>query len=161
MRVFYSITLRERLHFTLFRRLSIMRSKRVSADEQFRLIMECRQSGLSDYQWCQLHDINPGTFYNWISRLRKRGIEIPAPAIPHENQSLCSQDVVKVDLIPEPVPFPEQMEQTTSILPTIAKDTHPTVEIMIGNAVIRFCNDADPKMIETTLRCLGGAAHAG
>lgn len=41
-----------------------MRSKRISADEQFQLIMECRRSGLSDYQWCQMNDINPGTFYN-------------------------------------------------------------------------------------------------
>lgn len=54
-----------------------MRAKRICSDEQFKLIMECRQSGLSDYQWCQANDINPGTFYNWISRLRKRGMVIP------------------------------------------------------------------------------------
>ena len=31
--------------------------------------MECRRSGLSDYQWCEQHDIHPGTFYNWVSKL--------------------------------------------------------------------------------------------
>ncbi len=54
-----------------------MSSKRISVDEQFRLIMECCQSGLSDYRWCQMNDINPGTFYNWIIRLRKSGMSIP------------------------------------------------------------------------------------
>ena len=45
-----------------------MRSKRIPAEEQYRLIMECRQSGLTDHQWCVEHDIKPGTFYNWVKR---------------------------------------------------------------------------------------------
>ena len=58
---------------------TIMRSPRKSADEQYALIMECRSSGLSDQQWCMQHDINPGTFYNWVKRLRKKACyEIPA-----------------------------------------------------------------------------------
>mgnify|MGYP004522398777 CR=1 FL=1 len=28
-------------------------NKRVCKEDQIRLIMECRQSGLSDYQWCE------------------------------------------------------------------------------------------------------------
>lgn len=44
----------------------LMRSKRIPAEEQYRLIMECRQSGLTDHQWCVEHDINLGTFYNWV-----------------------------------------------------------------------------------------------
>ena len=46
-----------------------MQKRIVRKDEQIRLIMECRQSGLSDYQWCQRQDINVGTFYNWVSKL--------------------------------------------------------------------------------------------
>lgn len=37
-------------------------SKRVCKDDQIRLIMECRPSGLSDYQWCKQNDIHPATF---------------------------------------------------------------------------------------------------
>ena len=48
-----------------------MRAPRVPVEEQYRLIMECRKSGLSDHQWCLNNDINPGTFYNWVKRLRK------------------------------------------------------------------------------------------
>ena len=46
-----------------------MRSKRIPAEEQYRLIMECRQSGLTDRQWDVEHDIKPGTFYNWVKRV--------------------------------------------------------------------------------------------
>jgi len=49
----------------------LMRSKRIPAEEQYRLIMECRQSGLTDHQWCVEHDIKPGTFYNWVKRLKQ------------------------------------------------------------------------------------------
>ena len=35
-----------------------MKAKRVSREEQLKLIMECRSSGLSDYQWCEV--IIPG-----------------------------------------------------------------------------------------------------
>ncbi|RHC35534.1 helix-turn-helix domain-containing protein, partial [Agathobacter rectalis] len=34
-----------------------MRAPRVPVEEQYRLIMECRKSGLSDYQWCLNNDI--------------------------------------------------------------------------------------------------------
>ncbi|MEG0960966.1 MAG: IS66 family insertion sequence element accessory protein TnpB [Erysipelotrichaceae bacterium] len=50
-----------------------MRASRVSPEEQYRLIMECRRSGLSDQQWCLNNDIKPGTFYNWVKRLRQKG----------------------------------------------------------------------------------------
>lgn len=50
-----------------------MRATRIPADEQYRLIMECRTSGLTDHEWCLQHDIKPGTFYNWVKRLRKAG----------------------------------------------------------------------------------------
>ena len=46
---------------------STMRAKRRTEQEQYEIIMECKQSGLSDHQWCLEHDINPGTFYNWRS----------------------------------------------------------------------------------------------
>ncbi len=39
-----------------------MRAKRRTEQEQYEIIMECRQSGLSDHQWCLEHDINPGIF---------------------------------------------------------------------------------------------------
>ena len=77
-----------------------MRAKRISSDEQLKLIMECRQSGRSDYRWCQANEINPDTFYNWINRLRKKGMTIPVSTTATEPTDTGLQEVVKVDLIP-------------------------------------------------------------
>ena len=57
-----------------------MREKPVPADRQYELIMECRSSGLSDAQWCLEHGIKPGTFYNWVSKLKKKACyDLPEP----------------------------------------------------------------------------------
>lgn len=138
-----------------------MKSKRVTTDEQLRLIMECRQSGLSDYQWCLVNDIKPSTFYNWINRNRKRGMAIPMSSdnVKNTSTSPTLQEVVKVDLLPESksVPAPTQVEHKTSIVSNLTTREMPTVEIMIGNATIRFFNNTDKSLIETILGCMGGA----
>ena len=90
-----------------------MRSKRIPAEEQYRLIMECRQSGLTDHQWCVEHDIKPGTFYNWVKRLRQKGcVDLPAStsfhlhfwkilhSSPHRYSSLHPQVYVQ-NLLPD------------------------------------------------------------
>lgn len=135
-----------------------MRSKRISADEQFRLIMDCRRSGLPDYQWCQMNDINPGTFYNWISRLRKSGASIPVSSDHARKSSALLQEVVKLSLIPDStsVPAPIQVEQNTCNVTDLAARELPTVEILIGNATIRFFNSTNKNQIEATLGCMGG-----
>ena len=141
-----------------------MRAKRITPDEQFRLITECRQSGLSDYQWCQLHDVNPGTFYNWISRLRKRGYSIPAAATEHNTPLENCQEIVKVSLIPDHqanTMIPARMDPVRNTSPEQEPHT-PTMEVSTGNATIRLFQNADRDMVETVLRyMLGGAAYAG
>lgn len=52
-------------------------NKRVCKADQIKLIMECRRSGLSDCQWCEQNGIHAGTFYNWVSKLRKSGYTFP------------------------------------------------------------------------------------
>ena len=140
-----------------------MRAKRISSDEQLKLITKCRQSGLSDYQWCQANDINPGTFYNWISRLRKRGVVIPYSIAAREPTAAELQEVVKVELIPghefmsgRPLPDDPPVHN-----PVVMPQKDPAVEILLGNSTIRFFSGADRELVETTLRCLGGNAYAG
>ena len=135
-----------------------MKSKRVSTDEQFRLIMECRQSGLSDYQWCKVNDVNPSTFYNWINRNRKSGMVIPMSPNQGKKISAPLQEVVKVNLVPQStsVLAPLQVEQNTCIDTDLATRELPAVEILIGKATIRFFNNTDKSLIEATLGCIGG-----
>ena len=50
------------------------RKARVPMAEQIRLINECRQSGMTDADWCRENDIAVSTFYNWVSRCRKAAV---------------------------------------------------------------------------------------
>lgn len=135
-----------------------MKTKRKSIDEKLQLIMECRNSGLSDYQWCKRHDINPSTFYNWITRLHKKGTEIPE-ALSHEKKSPLKQEVVKLELVHNDITLPTKSNENIRILecPTITE--HPTVEIVFENATVRFFHGIDQELAETMLKCLGGAIH--
>ena len=128
-----------------------MRSPRKTADEQYELIMECRSSGLSDQQWCMQHDINPGTFYNWVKRLRKKACyEIPAATGRDKLTAPIKQEVVKVDIVPDPEPVRQD-----PVLPTVrtpALDYEPDtvaapIEIRIHDAVLRITNDVDPRLL--------------
>ena len=74
-----------------------MRSTRTPVQEQYRLIMECRQSGLTDHQWCVEHDIKPGTFYNWVKRLRQKGCADLPSVTGRSYDASEKQEVVKVD----------------------------------------------------------------
>ncbi len=129
-----------------------MRAKRRTEQEQYDIIMECRQSGLSDHQWCLEHDINPGTFYNWVRRFRKQACEFPASAGKDRFQAI-HQEVVKMEIIPDhPSDLFEQssMEDTAEITKPVA-----AMELQIGKAVLRISNQTDPRLLEQTLKILG------
>ena len=129
-----------------------MRAKRRMEQEQYDMIMECRQSGLSDHQWCLEHDINPGTFYNWVRRFRKQACEFPAPAGKDRFQAV-HQEVVKMEIIPDhPSDFFEQpsMEDSVEITKPVA-----AMELQIGKAVLMISNQTDPRLLEQTLKLLG------
>lgn len=121
-----------------------MRTSRVSAEDQYRLIMECRNSGLSDYQWCHDHNIKPGTFYNWVKRLRQNGCtNIPAPARRGSYRETPKQEVVRVDFA----------ESVVSV-PTHSNPVIPVIELVQGNTSIRIANGAAPELLALTLRLL-------
>ncbi|WP_230399272.1 IS66 family insertion sequence element accessory protein TnpA [Novisyntrophococcus fermenticellae] len=130
----------------------------VYRDEQVKLIMECCRSGLSDYQWCEQHDIHPGTFYNWVSKLKKKGYTFPDSNYKTAGTPI-TQEVIKVDLIKQDDLPPSVIEQNTSAL---ASFHQPAIaaEIIVGNITLRLFNGAEPDLIKNTMRCLGGADHA-
>lgn len=134
-----------------------MNPKRVRKSEQVELIMECRRSGLSDYQWCKNRGIHPGTFYNWVSKLRKAGYEIP------DSESRTSalpvkQEVVRLEMVESTISTPAKMEQNASPVPAA---TLPEIaaEIEFGAFKVRFYQGADATFIQNTLRCIGGMSH--
>lgn len=120
-----------------------MRSPRVPAEEQYRLIMECRKSGLSDHQWCLNNDINPGTFYNWVSRLRKsNSVDIPDKN-PVSAYVPADQEIVKIEM------------NSLSASNAIDKSTDASVmELVIGSTGLRIPNGTDPMLLAKTIRIL-------
>ena len=77
-----------------------MSSKRApgrSLDEWMELVIQCRQSGLTDAAWCNEHGISPSCFYNAVTRLRKKACQIPESANKASTLDLTShkQDVVQ------------------------------------------------------------------
>ena len=106
--------------------------------------MECRSSGLSDHQWCKEHDIEPSTFYNWVSRLRQRGCtDIPEPTKQDHFIQTQRQEVVKLEMCPE--------------TPISTLENPVTIKVSIGPATVHIPNGVDPLLLTQVFKCLGGA----
>ena len=127
-----------------------MRANRIPADEQYRLIMECRASGLTDHEWCLQHDIKPGTFYNWIKRLRKKGnFEIPDAGSHHVPRR---QEVVKIELS-SPDKAPKNVIPSFQEAESCRIMEEPMVLSMAGT-ILRIPNGTDPVLLRQTLHVL-------
>lgn len=132
-----------------------MRAKAVTTDEQYRLITECRTSGRIDYQWCIAHNIKPGTFYNWVKRLRQRGnMDIPTPA---SNKDPARQDIVEIHLEQPSATVPASgmlSDASTGTSPIFSQP--PVLELAMAGAVLRIPQGTDPALLEQILFILKG-----
>lgn len=134
-----------------------MAAPRVPSSEQYRLVMECRQSGLSDHQWCMEQGIKPGTFYNWVRRLKQKGItDIPESAGHDNYHPTPKQEVVRIDPRPETEPFCGTPSGNIYAPAAVQQLEAPTLELAMGNTVLRLTNDVDPQLLIQTIRLLKG-----
>lgn len=133
--------------------MATTRKTRVPREQQLQLINECRQSGLTDADWCREHDIAPSTFYNWVSRLRSdASSQITRPSYGHSDLPLPKQEVVPVSLVPETypdIPQPDPARRNELYL-----DNSHTIEVVMQDMTIRITNEADPLVLAKTLRLL-------
>ena len=132
---------------------ALIRSKRIPAEEQYRLIMECRQSGLTDHQWCMEHDIKPGIFYNWVKRLRQKGcVDLPA-STGRSYRVPESQEVVRVDFRDTDT---RSYEQPLNMIPTSTERNNISVaepmKLSVGSFLFTIPNGTDPQLLAQTLR---------
>ena len=136
------------------------RAPNKTAAEQLELIMACRSSGLTDIEWCRQNGILPGTFYNWVKRLRKRGCTQIPDRITRSTELIPTfhQDVVKVEILPEPEP-----ESVYSPVPVIDKPNLGNcivAEIKIGKASLKVMDGMSPALLKVMLRELKGGKNA-
>ena len=124
--------------------MATTRKTRVPMTEQIRLINECRQSGMTDADWCRENDISVSTFYNWVSRCRKAAADqIPAPNYGHCEIPRSKQDVVPIDIVSDHLTeqhIASQMHQANL-------DNSHTIEVSMNDVIIRISNDADPVLL--------------
>ena len=132
-----------------------MRRQRTSLAEQYRLVMDCRQRGLSDSRWCEENGIQASTFYNWVNRLRKKGCEIPPPASKDDFLPSPHQDVVRVDLVPD-VPFGGVTQSEASSISS--SDCASALKLELGGAKLEVSNAVNPELLMSVLRFLRGAS---
>lgn len=140
-----------------------MRNTRsLTPEQRFELVMECRNSGLTDYQWCKEHDIHPGTFYNWIARFRKQGYSnIPEPTGRTSKHKAVKQEVVKLEILPDApaksVSFASNDSEPSSYFYEDNSNYPETVmEICSNGSIIRITNHINPQLLSVVLSQLGG-----
>ena len=128
-----------------------------SDEEWFRIINECRRSGLSDSQWCKQHDIRESTFFCAVSRLRKKAYAIPKrdKSIDILPDSLPKQEVVRINI--EPEPLQPSKPEPLQVMPATYLDNSHTIEIDVHGINIRVFNSVDRELLKTVLSALGGA----
>ena len=141
-----------------------MRSKRTSLQEQLRLITECRQSGLTDYEWCQQHDIKVSTFSVWVHRLKKNGeIDIPAVIPTVIRKEPVQPDIVRIRIEGEKAPEPVMDVAIASEIPEesfpamAAQSGYPVMEVMLNGVHLRVTNEVNLRLLADTIRLLRGA----
>ena len=141
-----------------------MHSKRTSPEEQLCLITECHQSGLTDYEWCQQHNIKVSTFYAWVHKLKQRGeIDIPAVIPTVVRKEPEKPDIVKIKIEGErritaaqkPALTPESPAETLPSMQT--QPGYPVMEVIIGDVHLRVTNDVNPALLAETIRLLRSA----
>jgi len=129
-----------------------------SAEEQVKLINQCRTSGMSDRHWCSMNDIPISTFYTWITRLHRKGYTFP-DAVKADDYIPETNEVVKVDIVPEPdatAMSDYNAYQNAPMYNSSVPLEVPAIEINIGKLNIRLSNDVNPLLFEKTLKALGG-----
>ena len=128
-----------------------------SLQEWFLLVTECRQSGLSDTEWCILKGISRSTFTKATERLRRNAYALPERNNVKNLDLTSKQEVVKIDICEDIAPRPVVPVQTDT--PLYLDNSH-TVEVSMAGINIRFRNDADPRLVKVILNSLyGGNAY--
>ncbi len=130
-----------------------MPAKPIKAKEQYRLVMECRSSGLTDHQWCMEKGICPGTFYGWVRRLRQKGYQdIPEPV--HSQRAGTKQEVVRIgpDIPALPDASPAFLETVHPAFPV------PAMELSVAGAVLRIPNGTELSLLREAIRLIGGGS---
>lgn len=128
-------------------------------DEIYKIVMDCRTSGLSDFQWCKANGVNPSSLYRWVEKLKSLGNDIP-DKVKGSAVKNFPQEVVKLEVSPTDSQHTIDTNRNTPISTVFANRPVPVMEITVGALTTRFTNDVNPDLLKTTLLCLGNLGGA-
>lgn len=118
--------------------------------------MECRASGLTDYQCCIEPNIKPGIFYNWVKRLRKNGCA-DIPEHPRFNPSPQKQEIVKIELAQTTGTANGLVVGSTGLNIRPVSDPVPAaLELTLPEGHLRIPNGTDPALLKQAFLMLKG-----
>ena len=133
-----------------------------SDQEWFDLITACRQSGLSDTRWCSLNGVPTSSFFTAIKRLRDKAYTIPDTSNTVNPLDFTSgQEVVEIDIVQDSKPAKYDETQAASAAKTSSSylDNSHTIEIQMGEAIIRLSNNADSNLVKLIMDSLMLGGH--
>lgn len=125
-----------------------MRNKRRTDEEWLSLIQECRSSGFSDRDWCEQNNISINTFYNTITRLRKKACMVPEAT---RSTMDVSPEIVPLLLVGE---AHSQMPDSIPQLPTDVAPSSEALTIMVNGCKVAINNNACRDVIYHTISAL-------
>lgn len=108
----------------------------LSIQKWLEIIHQCRDSGLSNQQWCEENDISLKSYYYWLAKIRKMAIE----NLPHKR----SARTVSTDA-PENTMF--------ASIPAISHCPANAAVVIIraGGAVIEITEDTPDSLIRSVI----------
>lgn len=122
---------------------------------QYQYVSECRNSGLTDREWCEENGINIHTFYSWVNRIRNSSdMVIPESTAADEDAIKKHQDVVKVDILSDIMVRNGSTEPVSSHRSTDVSGY--SIEICLPTGTVKFSNSADPQLAACILRSMRG-----
>lgn len=125
-----------------------------SLEEKYKLVQECRKSGLSDREWCFRKGIPQSTFYQWLAKLRDRAC-YSIPETQSKNSGISKvqkQEVVKLNVYPENTNYEKSPLNETKIY----SYDKPAITIEIEGIRLSVENYADPTLLAQTLKMIRG-----
>jgi len=128
-------------------------------DERLRMITEYRNSDLTVSEWCRQHDLSRSTFYMWVKAIRGASDGNSSRSCRDSKTAEKRQDVVALSLFPESVITTESVASaafTSKTIGSTSRDFSHTIEIEMSGVTVRAANDADPVLLGTVLKALGG-----
>ena len=124
--------------------------------ERLKMIKACQASGLSVAEWCRRNGLNDNTYFNWVTRLRRKGLlETPAvipETIPHEVEQ---PEIVKVEIAPPASCRSDLSGQSMKCFPE-KSGGGAVMEIALGQIRIKVTNQVNPQLLAQAIHLIGG-----